>query len=1494
MYELSRIRVCSAGPAGARFKDVILDFSGAGLPVAAVQDNLFDAAPQVVRPSPASVVFLENGGGKSVLLKLLFSVVLPGRRQVRDAPDPRLLEDYVLARDVSHIVLEWMHSVTGRLLVTAKVLCWKDQVVSTVAENLVEHWYAFHPTDTLGLDTLPIVEDGQYRAMASYRESVKELGVQDQRLQMNWPKSHEEWTELLGQLGLDPELFRYQRAMNRDEGEAVHAFTLDSDGGFVDFLLKAVHDHKGLNELASLVSTYAHQLAGRKDLLLELDFVEQAMTLLEPLVEAADAVNAARVHVQQTGKEVAAFNGQVRARVRGDKDRLELLQRQEHNCDVEATGAAGLTRRWAATVARQRYRLAQLRFTRAKGHVEETARSTLDAKAVVEGWRATGPAHRHLAKSAVARGLALVVKQGEAGAEPAFQARQRSAEALARGLLGLQGQAQRAQEQQLAEARKHQGAEREARLAREAALKEAERAEGQATELLGRVAAAQAEAEQAVMDGLAPAAGLVPQAAADARQAVVRAADRINALEREQESVDRRQDDVQGTLSVAIREEEAARGRRGQTQRLLESAVARTSAIEMVPRGAELLGAAVRLEADAEVLLERLGAAIAESERERVALRVEQARDDVARLALQDGHLLPPPQVVVDACRLLQQSEPRIDAWPGWKYIAQLPPGQREEMLAGAPHLVSGVLLNSDSDQERAREVLGRATPTAYHVAVGTVAGLYEADGGPAQGVLFTLPFNAALYEEKAAEAEQKLIEERWARSEERLKELHRTQQHDAVVLRRVTQWREDYPAGTLAELREEHAAAVSALAEAEEVTSGQRLAMEALTERREDIRGELGDTRQDHEHWQKVSRRLAGLGERLAQIPAWREQAAAAQEQRGIHEEKAEEAQGIADEQRRAAEGRQAAGDEQRRAAAAAAQEWAELPGVQEMLFEGEPPSDPVPVLREAYNKAKDDFDRAAVPGELRARLVRAEEDAQEAAAVFSALPQADRDKALRLLQTPEALDERSRAEALELALRALAAAETADKRAAEEKGRHENALSERRQEFREQTADGTEPMPPGDVPDTIEWCLETVADAEKQYAVARTAEAAALSQQEAAAEQTRRAKDAAETFERLSQVLTDAAAEPDAVPYAGDGDAVWRDHLRLDAAARKAKEDLNHTEKTLRRAAEHSRRHAAGDQYSRLTIPVRQQIIELSAEQTAEHATKWLAALQTRRRNLSDEIDEVNQHRQTIVDHLKGESDKALSLLRSAQRLSKLPQSLGDWAEEEFIQFSFHPQPDELLLPRLGELAEEAATGRTGDGRKVARDGLSLMLRAVHTAVPAGFKVHVLKPDMVLRTERVRVSKVKNVFSGGQQLTAAILLYCTMAALRANQKGRERSRHAGVLFLDNPIGRANAEYLLDLQRQVAQALGVQLVYTTGLYDEKALGKFPLIVRLRNDADLRAARKYLVVDDVFRPHLDTLDPEDGTGRIDSARIFRREEPRGIFGGDDGTATPGE
>ncbi|MGB8199267.1 MAG: hypothetical protein WCF33_06170, partial [Pseudonocardiaceae bacterium] len=235
-------------------------------------------------------------------------------------------------------------------------------------------------------------------------------------------------------------------------------------------------------------------------------------------------------------------------------------------------------------------------------------------------------------------------------------------------------------------------------------------------------------------------------------------------------------------------------------------------------------------------------------------------------------------------------------------------------------------------------------------------------------------------------------------------------------------------------------------------------------------------------------------------------------------------------------------------------------------------------------------------------------------------------------------------------------------------------------------------------------------------------------------------------------------------------------------------------------------------------------------------------------------------------------------LRTLRLAQRLSRLPEGLSDWSGQEFLRIRFDDIDEAVLLDRLGEVVDQAAAG-VERGGKDQRDGMSLLLHGVRAAMPKGVRVEMLKPDVVLRTERVRISEIRDVFSGGQQLTAAIILYCTMAALRANDRGEGRRRHSGVLFLDNPIGRASAGYLLELQLGVAKALGVQLIYTTGLFDAGALSVFPLIIRLRNDADLRAGLKYLSVDNQIRRVLDQLDPPDDTGQLSAVRMFRRPAP---------------
>jgi hypothetical protein len=59
---------------------------------------------------------------------------------------------------------------------------------------------------------------------------------------------------------------------------------------------------------------------------------------------------------------------------------------------------------------------------------------------------------------------------------------------------------------------------------------------------------------------------------------------------------------------------------------------------------------------------------------------------------------------------------------------------------------------------------------------------------------------------------------------------------------------------------------------------------------------------------------------------------------------------------------------------------------------------------------------------------------------------------------------------------------------------------------------------------------------------------------------------------------------------------------------------------------------------------------------------------------------------------------------------------------------------------------------------------------------------------------------------------------------------------------------------------------------------DANALAEFPLIIRLRNDADLRAGLKYISVEEHLRPGLPEIDPEEADihGAVTATRMFRR------------------
>ncbi|MGW2681430.1 hypothetical protein [Streptomyces sp. NPDC001436] len=1562
MYELSRIRLYSIGPAGARYADTVLDLRGVGEPVphpAPAQAEFFEDEPTGPprRPAPAGVLFLENGGGKSVLLKLIFSVMLPGHRNTLGGASSGVLRKFLLADDCGHVALEWQHTQTGECVVVGKVSEWRGRQVSNDPRKFAEAWYSFRPGPGLSLDNLPVAEatsvrppvegasgaQGRRRTMKGFRDALTEAGKVYPHLEVVWEEIHDRWNEHLTELGLDPELFRYQREMNADEGEAAGLFAVKKDSDFTDLLLRAVTDTRDTDGLADLVHGFGSKLGRRAELMAERDFTAGSVDLLTRIVEAAEA--RARLRDVHAGAErrTRTLARRLSARAAEERGRAAELAQQVTGAAHAVTAAEEQRARSAAVSAELAYRHASLALTVADKAAAAQRRELLEARTLHSAWQAAETVLRHRAAADRSARVAAAIREAERDAAPALAARATAAAELVRALHTAAEQGERAANEEEERSAELQAVGECAHRDATSAATAAQRARSEAEHLRARLAEVQQETAEAVragwLDDTAPDAdpARAALAASDAEKSAVAAWDEAReaarsaaeaareaaAAESRAELTAARAADAADAAEAAHTAERRAADSLAAAPRLAEllglpsapdtflphprtgspadAAPARNTAAPgtapghpgaaraAAPQAATATAGALTaedLDRNADTLAELLAGTVGSAERQLFELRTAAADDSRILGALGDGGLLPPGPDVLATVEYL--GEHGIPALPGWRYLAQsVDPADHAAVLAARPELVDGVVITDPDTHSRAREVLSAAAllPRST-VAVGTAAALL-APVPPADGTdqVFLVPPNPAMHDEHAADEERQALRARATARDTEIRELAARLAGDRELAARLTSWRTGCPPGRLAELAE-RAAAARAFAEEADAELGEARTVRAEADEAAADAARVRDERQETaQRARRTADALAGLAHRLRERSGWQAKVRELTDEAAASEARAEaclDRARAADEDRRAA---QRAADDARRTARALRAERAEIAGAPDQLPADDGPRAPLPDLREAYRAASQLYEKVGVGADLRAEQARAESDESAALAELDRLTNKVRTRAAQLLEGTDGADGPSRQAAAARAEALVQMLESRASSASEQLGRLRGEAE------RLAPADGeahTE-LPGELVPADVEHAQGLLRTATAQLAAHSAAVESARAAHADLLRAHRTAEEGAGGFEETAALLRDLLRdhthpddEPEPAPHRGTLEEARQSATDTRRSLRACAADLSAAEAALREAADILVRHANATRYEQVRTPARQQIRELPASALPEHAAAWAAAFAPRLRVLTDELAQLERNRDSIVDRLRGLVESALATLRSAQRLSQLPEGLGEWSGQEFLRIRFEEPDQATLTERLGEVIDEATrtavrkNAAFGEGR---RDGMSLLLRGVQAALePKGIAVEILKPDAVLRAERVPVGQMGDVFSGGQLLTAAIALYCTMAALRSNDRGRDKHRHAGTLFLDNPIGRANATYLLELQRAVSDALGVQLLYTTGLFDTTALAEFPLVIRLRNDADLRAGLKYISVEEHLRPGLPQPTPEtEGIhGEITATRMFRR------------------
>ncbi|MGW5256595.1 hypothetical protein ACWERW_27060 [Streptomyces sp. NPDC004012] len=1545
MYELSRVRLYSIGPAGARYADTVLDLRGVGDLVpdpAPIQAEFFEEEPAGPprRPAPAGVLFLENGGGKSVLLKLIFSVMLPGHRNTLGGASSGVLRKFLLADDCGHVALEWQHTLTGECVVVGKASEWRGRQVSNDPRKFAEAWYSFRPGPGLSLDNLPVAEStavrppvegasgaqGRRRTMKGFRDALTEAGKAYPHLEVHWEEIHDRWNEHLTDLGLDPELFRYQREMNADEGEAAGLFAVKKDSDFTDLLLRAVTDTRDTDGLADLVSGFGNKLGRRSELIAERDFTAGSVDLLGRIVEAGEGRSRARDIHAGAERRTRTLARRLSARGVRERARAADLAQRVTAAAYAVTHAEGARERSALVAAELAYRHASLALAGAEKAAAAQKRELADARQLYSAWQAAEAVLRHRAAADRSARVAAAIREAERDAAPALAARAKAAVDLVRALHAAAESAETLANEEEERSAGLQEAGESAHRDSTAAATEAQRARSEAGHLRQRLDEVEQETAQAVR------AGWLDDSTPDADPA--RAALAASDAEKEAVAVWDTAREASRRASEHAREAASAESRAELTAaRSADAATAAERAYQAERRTAEALAAEERLaellslsgtdtaarkrvpgprrdtdtdpavapgtgegpftpeELDgfADELRALLEDSVASAERQLFELRTAAADDARILGALGDGGLLPPGPDVLATVEFL--GEHGIPALPGWRYLAQaVDPADHARVLAARPELVDGVIITDPDSHARARRTLSDAAllPRSA-VAVGTAAALLaptpaldESDSGA--GSVFLVPPNPAMHDEHAADEERQALRARATARDEEIRALAARLGKDRELAARLASWRTGCPAGRLTELATA-AGDTRAFAEEAEAELGEARTTRAEADEAAAEAAQMRDERQEAaQRARRAADALAGLAFRLRERAGWqvklRELADEAVEAEARAQACLERAR-AADEDRRAA---QRAADDARRTARALRAERAEIAGAPDDVPEDDAnaPRTSLPALREAYRAASQVYEKVGVGADLRAEQARAESDESAALAELDRLSNKVRTRAEQLLESPDGSDGPSRQAAAARAEEWVQLLETRMSTASEQLGRLRGEAERHAPENGEAHTELPDELMPR--------------DAEHAQALLRTATAELASRVESLdqareahaelLEAHRAAEDAAGGFDEVAAMLRDLLREhaseeeqEEPEPYPGTLEEARRAAAETRRSLRGCAADLSAAEGAVREACDVLVRHANSTRYEQVRTPARQQIRELPASALPEHAQRWADAFAPRLRVLTDELAQLERNRDSIVDRLRGLVESALATLRSAQRLSRLPEGLGEWSGQEFLRIRFEEPDQSTLIERLGEVIDEATRAAVKKNSDLRRDGMSLLLRGVGAALqPKGVAVEILKPDAVLRAERVPVGQMGDVFSGGQLLTAAIALYCTMAALRSNDRGRDKHRHAGTLFLDNPIGRANATYLLELQRAVSDALGVQLLYTTGLFDTTALAEFPLVIRLRNDADLRAGLKYIRVEEHLRPGLPQQPQAEEAvhSEITATRMFKR------------------
>jgi len=1388
-----------------------------------------------------SVLWLRNGGGKSSIINLFFSVFRPHRNEFLGAAaegKARRIEDYVKGKDVAFAVTEWDlgegPADRARRCIVGRVMSWKGQTRSADPSNLRKLFFTLTSNaddhagagDVLAFDNLPVPGLSGLGDPAAtfdgFRDWLRELANEQPAAEVVYTDNQRKWLAHLERYGLDPELFRYQLRMNLREGAADEAFRFGTALEFIHFLLELAFETRHADQVAKNLEELRDQFARRPDLELERAFVVDALAALHPLVAAVRERGSARELRDGCLWELAALANALR--LRADSSQASATA-AETNADAAAAAS-----RAASNERDKRSRWARgLEHLAARLDVEERAARLAE---VDDRCGASSIELRTLRMATVRRdlnrveaelaGLRELLRRAQVQLKPERQRLEFAGGALQNALAAELGRLDTLLEDlagriDVARATCEKKQQHIIELRSEAA-RLSERIKGHQQSLRRRDAA---------RDKLLAAGLLQPRE--DVRSARTRwteklrgACQRRDDLKEQRVRLVERLAENRERQRVVTGDHERHRTHLASAEQALARALRWRQSLSQNPCLVEL-EAVDEPDPESAGLEERLRAEANAAATAVLEARVDGADDERALSSIEATGLLPPPR---DVDRVVSGLRSRsINAHGGTAFLAEtVPAADRLEQLVSDPARYGGVVVSTEqlpTDVVAITEELDLRSPVQISTARAPEAPL-------SVDQRYVVPPHPASYDHSQAEVVRVGLHDQREVRNRRISELNTRRRDYEQAADDVHRYVGELGRGRLDALQQARDAAseqaelaASELATLSEDEQNREQQLDQLDQRADECatdiqRAELARSNLEQFWEQHESDIEAVRGDLDASERARR---TAQRELAGPAVSELTRAQGHLD----------ALVDERKDRERDRVDIEAETQSIEYVAHEPNARDMLLNHARDRYRDLLADWEHRTSDNRLQWQI---EEKSRRAGPLRKELAQPAEDLDLgavaELAAEPD-LEER------------IATAEHADADLRERRAQSRAELQQAQRTLEE----ANRRRDAQDLPPDSEQRTPTTAGAARAAAEeTRLAMHSYTDEARAADEREQRHRSEAATLlqaaerHRSSAGQLAALAEGAGLAMPENKPALLPDGFqRVDTLVEAARERfktarsrLVRAEQDVQRQCELVRGVATAPKFSELRSQARARMNADTDELTADCdglATKLTPRLEI----INERLAELDKDRKILVDALQTIGAEAGRLLGRAQRASTLPTSLGAWAGKPYLRVRFQfPETDEEQRARLEPLVDRLVQ------KAQIPNGLELVKLAVaELAGNRGFEAKVLKPDAVLRPEPISITAM-STFSRGQQLTAAILLYCTLVQLRARSRGRGTGpADAGILLLDNPIGTCSSVPLLELQRTIAREMRVQLIYATGVDDLEALETLPNKVRLRN-----------------------------------------------------------